>query len=69
MGVWQLGNGLVIRLEPSTENIIQALVLKVASIEKAKAFLSERDLMGTITERHVTIAPAKIQGLDIRLVQ
>ena len=68
-GVLELGNGPDLRLEPGPEDVIQALVLKVASIEKAKAFLSEKGWMGTVAERHITIAPTKIQGLDIRLMQ
>ena len=69
VGYWQLGSGPAIRLEPSPEDVIQALVLKVTSIERAKAFLNEKGWMGIVAERHITIAPTKIQGLDIRLMQ
>ncbi len=68
-GLWHLGEGPAIRLVPDTRDTIQALILKVTSLEKAKAFLTEQNMLGTVSDRQVTIAPSKIQGLDIRLVE
>ncbi|HUQ33020.1 MAG TPA: hypothetical protein VM095_12945 [Pyrinomonadaceae bacterium] len=47
---------------------IQALILKVASMERARRFLTEKDMLGSITENKLIIATEKIYGLDVRLV-
>lgn len=68
-GWWQVGDGPAIRLLQAKENAPQRLVVAVASLPRAKAFLREKDLLGTNTEREATIDPSKIQGLDIRVVE
>jgi hypothetical protein len=68
-GFWQIGKGPAIRLIRHARNGLQALVWKVASLEQAKQFLSEKGLLGTVLEQQITIAPSKVQGLDIRLVE
>jgi len=68
-GFWQIGKGPAIRLIRHARNGPQALVWKVASLEQAKQFLSEKGLLGTVLEQQITIAPSKVQGLDIRLVE
>lgn len=67
--MWQLHSSPAIRLVPSAENIIKTLVLKVASLEKAKNFLAEHGLLGRDEKQQVCIEPSKIQGLDICLVE
>jgi hypothetical protein len=47
---------------------IQTLVLKVASLERAGAFLTEKEMLGSISEDQIRIALEKICGLDVRLV-
>jgi hypothetical protein len=67
---WRLPEGSPsIRLVPSMKNIIKTLVLKVSSLEKAKEFLAERELLDVSRKRQVCIDPIKTQGLDIRLVE
>lgn len=59
--IWKLGT-------QSNENRIEALVIRVASLERAKAFLREKQLLGGNAAGQVTIEPSKIGGLDLRLV-
>ena len=66
---WRLENGPFIRLIPNQQNAINALVLKVHSLAKAKAYLTKEGMCGEVTEDHVCIAKSIIQGLDIRLVE
>jgi catechol 2,3-dioxygenase-like lactoylglutathione lyase family enzyme len=65
---WQIGSGPAVRLVPANENRIQALLIRVASLERAKAFLRDRQLLGADAAGQVTIAPSKLGGLDLRLV-
>jgi hypothetical protein len=53
----------------SDANTIQALVLKVSSLAKAETFLRESGMLGVVADNQITIAPEKIEGLDVRLVQ
>jgi hypothetical protein len=66
---WQIGTGPAVRLVPATENRILALLIQVASLERAKAFLREKQLLGVDAAGQVTIDPSKIGGLDLRLVE
>jgi hypothetical protein len=65
---WQIGDGPAIRLVPGETNMLQAVVLAVASLAKARAFLKQNELLGTESETQLTIAPSRIRGIDIRLV-
>lgn len=67
--VWQLPEGSpAIRLVPSIRNIIQTLVLKVSSLENARNFLAEHELLDTNKKQQLCVEPSKVQGLDICLV-
>lgn len=68
-GTWQLGTGPAIRLVADREDRLQALVLKVTSLEKAKAFLRQRGMLGTVSPGEVAIEPREIHALDVRLVE
>lgn len=68
-GVWKITDGPAVRLVASGADSIQALILKVSSLEQAETFLRENDMLGSITENQITIAPSRIEGLDVRLVQ
>jgi hypothetical protein len=65
---WQVGNGPAIRLVPAAESSIQTLVVRVASLDRAETFLRAQHLLGAASAEHAAIDPAKIGGLDIRLV-
>jgi hypothetical protein len=66
---WQIGAGPAVRLVPATDNRVHALLIRVASLERAKAFLREKQLLGVDAAGQVTIDPLKIGGLDLRLVE
>ena len=62
---WQ---GPAVRLVSATENTIQTLVIRVASLDRARRFLRDRQLLGADPEGRPTIDPSKVGGLDFRLV-
>jgi hypothetical protein len=64
---WFVGNGPVLRFVESTDTQIESIVLSVASLEKAKAVLFQRQLIGAQTPDHIELDPAKIWGLRIIL--
>ena len=66
---WTIGAGPAVRLVPAAENRVQALVIRVASLERAKAFLREKQLLRVDAAGQVTIDPSKIGGLDLRVVE
>ena len=45
------------------------IVWKVTSLAQAKQVLSEKGLLGTVLQQQITLAPSKVQGLDIRLIE
>lgn len=66
---WQVGDGPAIRLVSAAEDRIQTLVVRVASLDRAKAFLRNRQLLGAESDGQAAIDPSKIGGVDIRLVE
>lgn len=66
---WQIGTGPAVRLVPANENRVQTLLIRVASLERAKAFLREKQLLRVDAAGQVTIDPSKVGGLDLRLVE
>lgn len=62
-------DGPALRLIESDTNSIQSLALEVSSLERAETALRERGMIGTVTDEEITINPAKIEGLLVRLVQ
>ena len=67
-GVWEVDDGPALRLVPAASNSIQTLRLRVASLRRAETSLRESGMLGAVTENEVTIAPLKLEGLDVRLV-
>ena len=63
--MWQVSDGPAIRLVHAKQNQAQELVITVASLARAKAFLRTRGLLGTHSDREATIDPSKIHGLNI----
>ncbi len=62
------GDGPAIRLVSAAGDRVQAMVIRVASLDRAKAFLRDKQLLGAESEEQVAIDQSKIGGLDIRLV-
>jgi hypothetical protein len=67
-GRWQIGDGPAIRLIAHEQNGLLRMVWRVSSLEKARIFLAEQDMLGQVQEQQIRIAPEKVAGLDIRLV-
>jgi hypothetical protein len=65
---WQVSDGPAIRLVQAKENTTQGLVISVASLPRAKAFLREKGLLGVESEEEAAIDPSRIHGLNIRVV-
>jgi len=68
-GLWQVGGGPAIRVVLAGEDKLQGLIISVASLRQAKAFLHGKGLLGPVLRKEVMIDPSKIQGLRIRLVE
>jgi catechol 2,3-dioxygenase-like lactoylglutathione lyase family enzyme len=68
-GIWQVGDGPAIHLVPAAENAVQAFVVEVASLARAKVFLRDKGLLGSQLAEEATIDPSRIGGLNIRLVE
>lgn len=66
---WQVGDGPAIRLFQAREDAPHGLVVSVASLPRAKAFLRDKGLLGAESEEEATIEPSKIYGLNIRVVE
>jgi hypothetical protein len=67
-GVWEIDDGPALRLVESDTNSIQSLALRVSSLERAETHLRESGMIGTVTDDELTINPAKLEGLLVRLV-
>ncbi|HVF44144.1 MAG TPA: hypothetical protein VM936_14065 [Pyrinomonadaceae bacterium] len=68
-GVWEIDDGPALRLVESDSNSIQSLALSVSSLERAETRLRESGMIGTVTGDELTINPAKLEGILVRLVQ
>ena len=66
-GAWQLGDGPAIRLLADDRDRIRTLTLRVADLDAAQRFLRDEGLLGPVLDAQVTIDPASVFGLDIRL--
>jgi hypothetical protein len=65
---WRIGSGPAVRIVPDNENRIQALLIRVASLARAKAFLRDRQVLAADAAGQVMIDPLKVGGLELRLV-
>ena len=68
-GAWHLGDGPALRLVEDEVDRIQALVCEVASLERAADFLEREGMLDAAGSRGIRIAPAALQGVDIRLTE
>jgi catechol 2,3-dioxygenase-like lactoylglutathione lyase family enzyme len=68
-GTWQVSDGPAISLVQAKDNTTQGLVITVTSLQRAKAFLREKGLLGADSEKGATIDPSKIYGLNIRVAE
>jgi len=67
---WVLAAGPAIRLDAASPKGLRRLVLGVRSLARARAALARAGLLGVSTHAgELRIAPRRVQGLDIRLVE
>jgi catechol 2,3-dioxygenase-like lactoylglutathione lyase family enzyme len=65
---WQVGTGPAVRLISAAENRVQTMVIRVASLDRAKTFLREKQMLVADPDGSVRIDPSKVGGLDLRVV-
>lgn len=68
-GVWEVDDGPALRLVESGSDSIRSLALRVSSLEHAGTALRESGMIGAVTDDEITIAPEKVEGLRVRVVQ
>ena len=68
-GLWQAGGGPAIRIVKGSQDRIQGMVFRVESLDRAKSYLREKQMLGLETSREASIKPSKVQGLLIRLAE
>ncbi len=68
-GLMQLGDGPAVEIVSASTDSIQTLVLEVQSLDTARTFLAGKGLLDGSSNTELRIDPAKVQGLDIRVIQ
>ena len=68
-GYWRTVSGPAIRLVKDSKDYLKEIVFEVKSLNEARVFIEKNDFRGTVAPNSVTLYPAKIQGLTIRLVE
>ncbi len=69
IGLWQVGSSPAIRIVRGARDRIQRLIFRVESMDRAKSYLREKQMLGLETSREASIKPSKVQGLDLRLAE
>ncbi|HEV7842833.1 MAG TPA: hypothetical protein VGO69_04010 [Pyrinomonadaceae bacterium] len=67
-GLWEIADGPAVRLVHGDKDIIQRMVFKVSDLKRAETFLREKDMLDSASSDQIRVHPAKMYGLDIRLV-
>ncbi len=66
-GLWKAGSGPALRLTADSETRIRRVVFEVRSLERARAYLAANKLLGPAAGGQISIEPARVQGLSLRL--
>ncbi len=67
--VWHLEAGPAIHLIEAEKDGIYELVINVRSLDQARDFLAEHDLLGINIRDEITVIDSYLQGLTIKLVE
>ena len=67
--VFPFASGPALRLQDAGARAVEEVIVQVQSLDRARQFLGRRGMLGASTAASVTIAPAAIKGLQIRLVE
>jgi hypothetical protein len=62
-----VGDGPYVRLVSADQNGLRGLVVDVVSLDRARAFLTENDMLGTSAETTITIDPTVVGGISLQL--
>lgn len=68
-GELSFDSGPAILITDGDMDVIAGLVLEVEDLRAAQDFLSQNAMLGEVSDTEVSIDPAKVQGLDIRLIE
>jgi hypothetical protein len=68
-GNWTLGKSPAIRIVPGVEDQIQKIIFQVKSLSQAKAFLTNKQMLGAASAKEISLNPTKLQGLTLSLVE
>lgn len=66
--VFHFGAGPSVHLVSAGSPGIRGIVLHVHSLERARTYLAQRQMLAATTDDSISIAPAMIDGLNIKLV-
>jgi hypothetical protein len=66
---WPLGDGPSIRLVSADQNALLGFVVNVVSLDRARAFLRENNMLGTSAETSIAVAPAVVGGISLRFTE
>lgn len=69
VGEWRPASGPALRFVPSAKDGIESIVIRVASLPRARQFLQANGLLGHGTHDSITMSRTKLFGLNIRFVQ
>jgi hypothetical protein len=67
--IWKLPDALHLRLIPAEQDGLNGMTLQVHSLNRAVQFLNKRGMLGSEQASSAQIAPDKVQGLEIHLIQ
>ena len=68
-GAWHIGGGPAVRVVRADQDQIQELIVNVMSLEQARRFLKQHDLLGRDQPTAVTVASAPLPGFSLTLVE
>ena len=68
-GTWRFATGPAIRLIQADDDAIQQLVITVTSLEQARRFLREQNLLGADQPASITMAGQALGGLSITFTE
>ena len=68
-GVWTLESGPVLRLIEEKKDGVYELVINVRSLDQARDFLRDNDLLGINKPDEITVIGSYLQGVSIKFVE
>ena len=66
---WDLGEKMMLTMHEGPSQMMNCLLFRVNSLEKAKEAMEERGLLGDHTLDELRLLPEAVEGLDFRLIE